>query len=168
MKKIIIALLMFLPFTVMAQGNLKIGVFNSQEVMAMMPETNAMMSELENIKLSLSTEIKKLEEEILKKQQEFQALPETTEATIIQYKRTELARLEQSYQEFYMRANENMQKKQQELMLPIINKLQQAIKKVGDENGFTYILDSSTNAVPYISPSADNVTPLIKKALNIQ
>ena len=53
-------------------------------------------------------------------------------------------------------------------MMPIINKIQQAIKKVGDENGFTYIIDNAANIIPYVAPSAENVLPLIKKALNIQ
>ena len=53
-------------------------------------------------------------------------------------------------------------------MLPIITKINQAIKKVGDENNFTYIIDNAANVVPYVSPKAENVLPLIKKALNIQ
>ena len=60
MKKIIIALLMCLPFTVMAQGSLKVGIFNSQEVITIMPEYNAAMTELENknFKKSLKRNIK--------------------------------------------------------------------------------------------------------------
>ncbi len=167
MKKIIIALLLALPFTAMA-ADLKIGVFNSQEVMAIMPETNAAMSELENTKLTLNTELKKLEEEIMKKQQEYQSLPETTESTIKQYKESELARLYQAAQEFAANADNTLKKKQQELMAPIATKIQQALKKVGDENGFTYIIDNAAGIVPYVSPNAENVLPLIKKALNIQ
>ena len=53
-------------------------------------------------------------------------------------------------------------------MLPIVTKINQAIKKVGDENNFTYIIDNAANQVPYVSPNADNVLPLIKKALNLQ
>ena len=69
MKKIIIALLMFLPFTVMAQGNLKIGVFNSQEVITIMPEYNSAMSEQEKMNITFQTEAKKLQEEFEKKYQ---------------------------------------------------------------------------------------------------
>ena len=65
MKKIIIALLMALPFTAMA-ADLKIGVFNSQEVITIMPEYNAAMSELENMNLKFQTEGKKLQEEFSK------------------------------------------------------------------------------------------------------
>ena len=167
MKKIIIALLLALPFTVMAQ-DLKIGIFNSQELMTMMPETNAMMSELETMKLDFSKQAETLQTEFLKKQEEFQALPETTDVTIKEHKQRELARLYQNIEEFAVSADNALKKKQQELMAPIATKIQQAIKKVGDENGFTYIIDNATGVAPYISPKADNVLPLIKKALNIQ
>lgn len=167
MKKIIIALLLALPFTVMAQ-DLKIGIFNSQEVITIMPEYSSAMSELENINLKYQTEGKKLQEELEKKYQEYTATAETLDPAIRQYKETELARLQQSIQEFATNAETTLKKKQQELMMPIINKIQQAIKKVGDENNFTYIIDNAANVVPYVSPKAENVLPLIKKALNIQ
>lgn len=167
MKKIIIALLLALPFTVMA-ADLKIGVFNSQEVITIMPEYNAAMSELENMNLKFQTEGKKLQEELEKKYQEYTSTAETLEPAIRQYKETELARLQQSIQEFATSAENNIKKKQQELMMPIITKINQAIKKVGDENGFTYIIDNAANIIPYVSPNAENVLPLIKKALNIQ
>lgn len=167
MKKIIIALLLALPFTAMA-ADLKIGVFNSQEVITIMPEYNAAMSELENMNLKFQTEGKKLQEELEKKYQEYTSTAETLEPAIRQYKETELARLQQSIQEFATSAENNIKKKQQELMMPIITKINQAIKKVGDENGFTYIIDNAANIIPYVSPNAENVLPLIKKALNIQ
>ena len=167
MKKIIIALLLALPFTTMA-ADLKIGVFNSQEVITIMPEYNAAMSELENMNLKFQTESKKLQEELEKKYQEYTSTAETLEPAIRQYKETELARLQQSIQEFATSAENNIKKKQQELMMPIITKINQAIKKVGDENGFTYIIDNAANIIPYVSPNAENVLPLIKKALNIQ
>ena len=167
MKKIIIALLLALPFTAMA-ADLKIGVFNSQEVITIMPEYNAAMSELENMNLKFQTEGKKLQEELEKKYQEYTSTAETLEPAIRQYKETELARLQQSIQEFATSAENNIKKKQQDLMMPIINKINQAIKKVGDENGFTYIIDNAANIIPYVAPSAENVLPLIKKALNIQ
>lgn len=167
MKKIIIALLLALPFTAMAE-DLKIGIFNSQEVITIMPEYNTAMSELENINLKYQTEGKKLQEELEKKYQEYASTAETLEPAIRQYKETELSRLQQSIQEFATNAETTLKKKQQELMLPIITKINQAIKKVGDENNFTYIIDNAANVVPYVSPKAENVLPLIKKALNIQ
>jgi outer membrane protein len=167
MKKIIIALLLALPFAVMAE-DLKIGIFNSQEVITILPDYNTAMSELENINLKYQTEGKKLQEELEKKYQEYASTAETLDPAIRQYKETELARLQQSIQEFATNAETTLKKKQQELMMPIINKVQQAIKKVGDENNFTYIIDNAANVVPYVSPKAENVLPLIKKALNIQ
>ena len=167
MKKFIIALLMVLPFTAMAQ-DLKIGIFNSQELMSVMPETNAAMSELETMKLNFNKQAETLQAEFLKKQEEFQTLPETTDATIKEHKQRELARLYQTIEEFAASAANALKKKEQELMVPIANKIQQALKKVGDENNFTYIIDNAQGTVPYVSPKAENVLPLLKKALNIQ
>ena len=113
MKKIIIALLLALPFTAMAE-DLKIGIFNSQEVITIMPEYNAAMSELENINLKYQTEGKKLQEELEKKYQEYASTAETLEPAIRQYKETELSRLQQSIQEFATNAETTLKKKQQE------------------------------------------------------
>ena len=167
MKKFIIALLMVLPFTAMAQ-DLKIGIFNSQELMSVMPETNAAMSELETMKLNFNKQAETLQAEFLKKQEEFQTLPESTDVTIKEHKQRELARLYQNIEEFAASAANALKKKEQELMVPIANKIQQALKKVGDENNFTYIIDNAQGTVPYVSPKAENVLPLLKKALNIQ
>ncbi|MBQ2025557.1 MAG: OmpH family outer membrane protein, partial [Paludibacteraceae bacterium] len=75
--------------------------------------------------------------------------------------------LQQSIQEFSKSADETLKKKQQELFVPIISKLDETIKKVGDENGFTYIIDNSANIITYTSAQAINVASLVKKALGI-
>ena len=167
MKKLVIALLLAMPLGLFAQ-NLKIGYINKQEIITVMPEYATAMKQLEDTNLKYITEGKKLEEELQRKYQEYQAQADTLDAAIRQYKENELAHLQQSIQEFTKSAAETLKKKQQELMMPIINKIQQAIKKVGDENSFTYIIDNAANIIPYVSPSAENVLPLIKKALNIQ
>jgi outer membrane protein len=79
-----------------------------------------------------------------------------------------LMRLQQSIEEFSKSAEENLKKKQQELVAPILEKMDKAIKQVGDENGFTYIIDNSAGIISYTSAKSINVLPFAKKALNIQ
>ena len=167
MKKLIIALFLALPLGVFAQQNLKIGYINKQEILTAMPEANTAMKALEDMNLKYITEGKKLEEEFQRKYQEYAAQADTLDKTIRQYKENELARLQQSIQEFTKSADENLKKKQQELFVPIISKLDETIKKVGDENGFTYIIDNSANIITYTSAQAINVASLVKKALGI-
>lgn len=166
MKKLLVALMMILPLGAFAQG-LKIGYVNKQEVLVVMPEYNAAMKTLEDMNLKYITEGKKLEEEFQRKYQEYAAQADTLDAAIRQYKENELARLQQSIQEFTKSADETLKKKQQELFMPIIAKMDEAIAKVGEQNGFTFILDNTTGIIAYKSAQTTDVAALVKKALGL-
>jgi outer membrane protein len=166
MKKLLVALMMILPLGAFAQG-LKIGYVNKQEVLVVMPEYNAAMKTLEDMNLKYITEGKKLEEEFQRKYQEYAAQADTLDAAIRQYKENELARLQQSIQEFTKSADETLKKKQQELFMPIIAKMDAAIAKVGEQNGFTFILDNTAGIIAYKSAQTIDVAALVKKALGI-
>lgn len=166
MKKLLVALMMILPLGAFAQG-LKIGYVNKQEVLVVMPEYNAAMKTLEDMNLKYITEGKKLEEEFQRKYQEYAAQADTLDAAIRQYKENELARLQQSIQEFTKSADETLKKKQQELFMPIIAKMDEAIAKVGEQNGFTFILDNTAGIMAYKSAQTTDVAALVKKALGL-
>jgi outer membrane protein len=166
MKKLLVALMMILPLGAFAQG-LKIGYVNKQEVLVVMPEYNAAMKTLEDMNLKYITEGKKLEEEFQRKYQEYAAQADTLDAAIRQYKENELARFQQSIQEFTKSADETLKKKQQELFMPIIAKMDEAIAKVGEQNGFAFILDNTAGIIAYKSAQTTDVAALVKKALGL-
>lgn len=148
-----------------SDDSLKIGIFNSQEVIKKMPEYNTAMSELENINLRYQKEIKILQNEFENKYKEYLSISDTE---IKKIKEDELLRIQQSMQEFSTHAENSIKEKQQELFNPIINKINLAVKKIGDDNNFTYIIDSSVGVVPYISTDAEDIFPLLKQALNLE
>ena len=61
---------------------------------------------------------------------------------------------------------EEMQKKQQELYAPIQQKMQDAIKAVGDEKGYTYILNPQV--LLYKGNDAVDATDFVKAKLGIK
>lgn len=169
MKKIIAALLLIVPMTLMAQENLKIAYIDTQALITAMPQYDAALKQLEDMQLTYTTEGKKLQDEFQKKYTEYLQKRDSLDNTIREYKETELQRLQQSIEEFSQNAENNLKKKQQELMTPIIESAQKAIKQVGDENGFTYIIDSNGGQVlSYIGANAIDALPLVKKNLNIK
>lgn len=168
MKKIVLALMLVLPLGAFAQSALKIGYINRNELAQAMPEYNAAMKQLEDLRLTYTTEGQKLQEEAQRKYQEYIAQQDTLDAAIRQYKESELMRLQQSIEEFGRSADTNLQNKNQELMAPIIQKMNQAISQVGDENGFTYIIDNTAGILAYTSQNAIDVMPLVKKKLGIE
>ena len=89
-----------------------------------------------------------------------------TPETIKQRREQELNELGQKIQTFEQVANQDIQQQQQKLMAPIYEKINTAIKAVGDENGYTYILEDSQ--VIYKNPTANDVTPLVKAKLNLK
>ena len=78
--------------------------------------------------------------------------------------------LEQRIQAFYQSSQEDLNKKEQELIQPINEKLVAAVKAVGDEQGLVYIFDISTpSTLMYYSPSkCQDVTAAIRTKLGLK
>jgi Skp family chaperone for outer membrane proteins len=73
--------------------------------------------------------------------------------------------LEKRIQEFQSNAEIAMQNKQVELLNPIIEKVQNAVNAVGQEKGFTYILDKTAGVVVFIGENAIDITADVKAKL---
>lgn len=163
MKKFIITLALILPMAVSAQ---KIGHINPQEIFQAMPERVQVQNKLDTLASQYENQIATMQEEINKKYTEFQQTQADQPEAIKQVRIQELTELQQRYELFVQTAQQDIQRKQQELLAPVYERIQKAIKAVGDANGYTYVLD--VTAAAYVSPDADDVTPLVKKELGIK
>ena len=63
---------------------------------------------------------------------------------------------------------EDLQKKQGELMQPVIAKVRNAIESVGKENGFSLIQDNASQVTLYFAAPVEDVTPLVKAKLGLK
>jgi outer membrane protein len=165
LKKIIIALLCCLPLAMNAQ-TFKFGTVNTGEVLAVMPERAAAEKEMQELTKRYEDEFVKLQEDFQKKYQEVQAMGDTVPETIKMRRYEELQAMDQRIQSFRQVAEQDLAKKQEEVFIPIQQKLMDAINAVGAENGFTYIFDA--NAAYYKGAGNEDVTPLVKAKLGIK
>jgi outer membrane protein len=55
-----------------------------------------------------------------------------------------------------------------QLFQPIQEKAIGAVNEVAEENKFTYILDTGTGAVVYVSPESEDILPLVKAKLGLE
>ena len=154
-----------LALTMLATAQ-KIGHLNSQELMAIMPETKQMAAQLDSIQGVYETQLANMQEEFNKKVAEYQQQQATMSPTILEYRQQELAQMEQRLQMFYQTIQKELQAKQVELMQPIQKKLIDAINKVGAEQGCTYVMDRAS--LLYVAPDALDLTPAVKAELGIQ
>jgi outer membrane protein len=79
-------------------------------------------------------------------------------------KQKELQDLQARIQEFQQNAESSLQKKQQALLQPIYQLIQQNIKIVADENGYTYVFNADTLLH---APEGDNISDLVLKKLGV-
>lgn len=165
LKKLIIALMCCLPMTLVAQS-LKFGTVNTAEVITAMPERAEAEKQMQDLTKRYEDEFVKLQEDFQKKYQEVQAMGDTVPETIKMRRYEELQAMDQRIQSFRQVAEQDLAKKQEEVFIPIQQKLMDAINAVGAENGFTYIFDA--NAAYYKGIGNEDVTPLVKVKLGIK
>lgn len=156
-----------LPLGVAAQ-TVKLGHINSQEVIALMPEIETMEKQMKEAGDQWETELLKMREEYFAKIKQFQDTQATLSESIKQARQAELADMEQRITTLNQTAQNDLQKKQQDLAAPILEKVRKAINDVAAENGYTYIFDVAAQSIIYTSPSSNDITALVKKKLNLK
>ena len=163
MKKLILMLALALPMLATAE---KIGHINSQEVMALMPETKKMAHDLDSIQNVYENQLANMQEEFNKKLAEFQQQQSTMTVNVREFRQQELAEMEQRMQVFYQTIQKELQAKQVELLQPIQNKLLEAINKVAAAQACTYVVDRVS--VLYVGADATDLTPAVRAELGIK
>jgi len=166
-KKIALVLLCALPFSLMAQ-EVKLGHVNSQEILTLMPERAVIEKTINDLQSQWEKELVKMREEYYAKVKEFQDKQATMPESIKSARQGEISEIEQRISTFNQTATTDLQKKQQELFTPVIDKVKKAINEVGSENGYLYIFDLSTQSIIYQSPKSNDVTPQVKKKLGLK
>jgi outer membrane protein len=159
----------FAAFTVSAQGvrPIKLGHIETGKLMEIMPEVKkaeeGMKTKAEEFQKTFDTMQAKWET-LLKEYQENEKTYSEPKKKDMQQ---ELQDLQRRMQRFEEEAGQQLQAARESLLKPIFDKIQNAIKQVGNENGFTYIFEMGSNAISYASPTSEDVLPLVKKKLGL-
>ena len=151
---------------VLAQDQ-KFGYLNSSELIILLPEAKVADSELETYQKQLAANFQKKVEQFQKDVAAFEkAAPELApvqqqeQGAALQQRQKELGEEEYGLQE-------KLATKRNELLKPILEKVDKAIKEVGEAGGYTMIFDSSgMNVMLYLDESVD-VMPLVKAKLGL-
>lgn len=168
MKKTFIALLIAAPLSIMAQ-TAKIGHVDVKAIYNAMPERIEAQDQLRAFSQQYQNEYNTVQDEFNKKFADYQILAAdaATPATIKERRMQEIQESDHKIQRFLNKAEADIAAKEKELNAPIMKKINDAIKAVGAEGNFTYILDVATTPVAYAGPDAVDVTPLVKAKLGL-
>ena len=152
-----------------AQAPLKIGYTDVQYVLAQMPESKQIESDLKAYNSQLEAQLKSKYSEYQTKGEAYQKAASTMTDVVKADKEKELQALQQSIQEFQRSAEQSLQQKQQTLLKPALDKLQKNIDAVADENGFTYVFNSDGGGSPLLlhAPKEGDISDLVLKKMGI-
>lgn len=165
-KKIVLLLLIVAPMSLFAQ---KFGHVNSQEIISVMPEYTKAQTDIQDMQKQYEDEIKRASEELSKKYTEYQQEQANLPKNIQERRQKELQDLNEKGMQLQQDAQQALQRSWGEMLEPIAKKIDDAIKAVGKEGGYTFIFETSTSPIPYISEtSATDVTSAVKAKLGIK
>lgn len=165
MKKIIIMLLALLPIAAMAQTG-KFGHIDSQAIMQSMPDFIKARGELEAEQKQYENELQEMQKELQTKAEKYDKEKATMNATLQQQTEEELQKMYNAIQQAYADNQQKIQKSTQEKLQPIQTKIVNAIKAVGKNGGYVYIMDIAAG-IPYISETlSKDVSSDVKAELN--
>ncbi len=165
-KKLVLLMLCALPLGIFAQD--KLGHINSKEIISIMPEIPGIEKKIDELSKQWESEIVKMREEYNTKIKEYQQKQDSMPDGIKQIRMSEIQEMEQRISTFQQTAYTDLQKKQQDMVNPVIEKVRKAITDVAVENNYTYIFDLSAQSIIYQSPKSNDITALVKKKLAIK
>lgn len=168
LKKFALVIMLILPMGVFAQ-NLKFGHINAMEIITTMPEYTKAQNDLKALSDQLGKELQRTQEEFNKKYQEFMQTKDSLPVNIAERRQKELEDMMQRQQQFQEKAEQDMQKAQNDMLAPVYKKLDDAIKAVGTSEGVIYIFDLARTAIPYVNESQSvNLNAKVKAQLGIK
>jgi outer membrane protein len=166
MKKFIVSIMLLLPLGLVAQ-DLKIAIVNTNEIFNVMPEVSTMENEIMAMTQQYEKELQIMQDEYTRKYSDLTAQQDSLTDNIRMIRVQEIQDIQARIENFIPMANEARNKKQEELMTPIREKIQKAIDQVGEENNYTYILNPG--ALLYMSKSsAIDATAKVKAKMGLK
>ena len=121
----------------------KVAHINTQELVEAMPDMKNAKSELEKLAKTYETDIQAMATELQNKIKQYDAESSSKTQEENGKRLQEVQGMEQSIRQYQAQAQQDLQKKEIELLQPITEKAKDAILKVGNSQGFDYVLDSS-------------------------
>ena len=168
MKKFIICALCAICGFTTANAQAKFGHVNTQEIIQAMPEFATARADIEKLTQQYEADLKSMQDELQKKADAFEKEQATLPENIKTRRNQELQDLYQRIQQTYQDNQQALGKAQQEKMQAITTKVLDAIKAVGQEGGYVYVMDMSAG-IPYISTTlSSDVTVQVKAKLGLK
>lgn len=141
-KTLLFVAALFIGSTSFMNAQSKVAHINTQELVESMPKMKAAQVELEKLAKTYEVSIQEMGTEYTNKVKQYDAEASTKTDEENQKRIAEVTGMQQSIGAYQKQAQEDLQKKEAELLKPIYEEARVAIQKVAKAQGFNYVLDA--------------------------
>tara|TARA_B100000767_G_scaffold11846_1_gene11474 strand:+ start:496 stop:996 length:501 start_codon:yes stop_codon:yes gene_type:complete len=166
MKKGLLTLMIAALAVFSTQAQTKFGYLNSNELLASMPESVTMQTELQDYAKKLENQLSDMQSEYERKVTDFQQNEITYSELVKEDKIREVESIQKRMVDFQQSAQKSLAQKETELFTPIRDKAMEAIQEVAKDGKYTYIFDSGAGSFLYADES-ENVIEKVKAKLGM-
>lgn len=164
-KYLLLIALTILTATASAQATF--GYFSRDSVLHAMNGYAEASAQLDQLRSQYETEMQRVEEEFNTKYEEFLSDIRELAPAIAQKRQSELQNLMEKNVSFKIEARRLLDEAEREAFGPLQARLSGAVKRLGEERGYDFIINTDADVYPYISPlKGEDITFTLINMLN--
>ena len=146
----------------------KFGHIDLQALIGVMPERATAEKQFTAYQKELEDALGIMQKEFQTKYIEYATKKDSLSETVRKMKEEDLNAMNERIQTYQQSAQQQLQTKQGELLKPVFDKADKAVKEVGAQKGLIYVFDMSARSILYNSKESLDILPFVKTKLGIQ
>ena len=165
MKKLFLLIVLGV-LSLTANAQTRFGYFSFDNVLKSMPDYVMAQRSIDDLRQKYDAEMKRAEDEFNSKYEEFLDGQKDLVPAILRKRQAELQEMMQKNINFKNESQRLLKQAEADAFAPVKNKLYNALTKVGQAQGYAFILNTDNDAVPFINPTTGfNVQADVNAAL---
>lgn len=163
-KTLFLLLLSLLPLA--ADAQVTFGYLSYDEALKSMPDYAIAVERLASLRDQYAAETKRAEDDFNDKYESFLSTQATLATPILRKRQAELQDLVEKNVAFNREADRLLSQAEADLQGPLRAKLDDVLRRIGEEKGYAFILNTDNNALPFINPACgEDISAVVKEAL---
>ena len=166
LASVVIALCVFLGLSAQENNTFRFGYLSYEQALKSVPQYAIMKKQLADLEAQYQAETKRVEDEFNRKYEEFLEGQREFPKTILQKRQVELQELMEKNIAFKEEGRQELAAAEEEMTAPIKTSLSETIAKIAKERGLAFVLNTDSNACPFIDPiMGEDINTFVQDAL---
>lgn len=134
-------------------ATVKFGFLSYEQALKSMPDYAMTLSQIAKLKDKYDEEAKRVETDFNMKYEDFLDTQADMPKSILEKRQSELQELLNKNIEFKAESRRLLAEAEKNAFAPLHEKLQRALKAIGEQDGYAFIINIDNNACPFINPA---------------